>query len=176
MAEMDLKEQMREAGVDFSACYQCGKCTASCPVAFAMDYGPRHIVRFLQLGWWDEALKSRSIWLCAACDTCSTRCPRSVNPAKMMDCLRVQAGNRRIVAEPKVKVFNDTFLHIIRRYGRIHEGELAIRFNLITGQLFKDARLGVAMLRRGKIHGMPRRIRGIGTLRRIFAQTDGRKE
>jgi heterodisulfide reductase subunit C len=163
-----FRNRILEAGVDFQACYQCGKCTAGCPVAFAMDYGPRQIVRFLQLGMWEEAFSSHSIWLCTACDTCSTRCPRGVNPAQMMDWLRVEAGRQGMVAEPKVKIFNDTFLKLVEKYGRVPEGELVIRYNFRSGQVFKDARLGPAMLRRGKLHLIPRRIRGIGSLRQVF--------
>ena len=89
-----LLAEVEAAGVSIRSCYQCGKCTAGCPVAFAMDYGPRTIVRFLQLGMTEEALNSHSIWLCAACETCSARCPRSVEPAKMMDALKIVAGQR----------------------------------------------------------------------------------
>lgn len=135
-----------------------------------MDYGPRQIVRFLQLGWWTEALGARSIWLCAACDLCSARCPRGVNPARLMEWLRVEAGKRGIISEPGIKIFNDIFLKLVQRDGRLSETELAIRFNLATGQPLKDAHLAPRLLRRRKMHLLPRRIKGLKTLRKAMAR------
>ena len=76
------------SGEDVRACYQCGKCTAGCPLAPAMDLMPNQILRLLQVGEYDEALKSRTIWQCASCLTCAARCPKSVDPARVMDALR----------------------------------------------------------------------------------------
>lgn len=165
----EWQRRAEEAGINLRSCYQCGKCTAGCPVAFAMDYGPRQIVRFLQLGLWRQALSAHSIWLCAACDTCSTRCPRQVDPARMMDWLRVEAGRRGMVKEPHIKLFNDSFLQLVERYGRVHELELILRFNMRSGQPFKDARMGPELLKRRKLHLLPRRIKGVKVMRRIFA-------
>ncbi|NMA14706.1 MAG: heterodisulfide reductase subunit C, partial [Clostridia bacterium] len=63
----------KKSGVKLTDCYQCGKCSAGCPVAFAMDKTPRQIIRLLQLGLLEEALATRTIWLCATCQTCVTR-------------------------------------------------------------------------------------------------------
>jgi heterodisulfide reductase subunit C len=60
----------QEAGTSISLCYQCGKCTAGCPAAFAMDYPPRQVIRLLQLDMVDAALAVESIWICASCETC----------------------------------------------------------------------------------------------------------
>ncbi len=76
------------SGVDVRACYQCGKCTAGCPMASAMDLMPNQILRLLQLGEHEQALKSRTIWQCASCLTCAARCPKEVDPARVMDALR----------------------------------------------------------------------------------------
>ncbi|MDH7478397.1 MAG: 4Fe-4S dicluster domain-containing protein [Syntrophomonadaceae bacterium] len=170
---VEVAERAGRAGVNIRSCYQCGKCTAGCPVAHAMDYGPRQIARMLQLGMLEDAINSHSIWLCAACETCSARCPRSVEPAKMMDWLRVEAGKRGAVAEKNIKLFNDSFLKLVKKYGRVHELELIITYNLKSRQPFKDAELGPEMMKRGKLHLMPHRIKGIGTLRRIFQKTEG---
>ncbi|MHC4454640.1 MAG: 4Fe-4S dicluster domain-containing protein, partial [Planctomycetota bacterium] len=72
------KEVKERSGIDVKKCYQCGKCTAGCPVAYEMDYMPNQIIRFVQIGARKEALTSRTIWLCASCITCSTRCPKEV--------------------------------------------------------------------------------------------------
>ena len=101
----EWKEKLQAAGIDLSSCYQCGKCTAGCPMASAMDYSPRQTVRLLQLGMADTALRSRTIWLCASCETCATRCPRDVDVAKMMDILRIEADRAGVAAVPSVPIF-----------------------------------------------------------------------
>lgn len=168
-----LGRELKAAGVSILSCYQCGKCTAGCPAAFAMDYGPRTIVRFLQLGMWEQALSSHSIWICAACETCSSRCPRGVEPAKMMDALRVEAGKRGQLTEKNIKIFNDSFLQMVKMFGRVHELGLIMAFNLKSMQPFKDAAMGPTALSKGKMHLIPHRIKGIGTLKRVFQKTKG---
>ncbi len=88
-SEAELIERIKEiSGQDVRACYQCGKCSAGCPVASAMDLMPNQILRLIQLGEHERALASRTIWLCASCNTCTARCPKSVDPARLMDALR----------------------------------------------------------------------------------------
>jgi len=70
-------------------CFQCGTCTADCPVArFNEEYRPRKILRMTQLGIKDQVLKSDSIWLCAACYTCVDRCPQGVEISSILRALR----------------------------------------------------------------------------------------
>ena len=85
------------SGQDVRACYQCGKCTAGCPLASAMDLMPNQILRLLQLGEHEEVLKSRTIWQCASCLTCAARCPKDVDPARVMDALRTLLMRRGLV-------------------------------------------------------------------------------
>jgi len=77
------------SGQNVMACYHCGKCSAGCPIASLMDLQPNQIIRMVQLGQVDEALGSRTIWLCASCFTCATRCPKGVDLSKIMEALRV---------------------------------------------------------------------------------------
>ena len=68
-------------------CNQCGKCSAGCPVASAMDMLPSQVIRLVQLGL-DEALDCQAIWVCASCFTCVTRCPKGVDLSRIMEALR----------------------------------------------------------------------------------------
>ena len=70
------------------ACYQCGKCSAGCPAVTRMDILPNQIIRLAQLGQKDELLKSKAIWVCAACMTCSSRCPKGINIAEVIEAIR----------------------------------------------------------------------------------------
>jgi heterodisulfide reductase subunit C len=82
-----VKKVEEISGEDIHACYQCGKCSAGCPFASAMDWLPSQIIRLVQLGD-EEALDSKTIWLCASCFTCGTRCPKGVDLSKIMEALR----------------------------------------------------------------------------------------
>jgi heterodisulfide reductase subunit C len=157
-----------DAGTSVSLCYQCGKCSAGCPVAFTMDYTPRQIIRLLQLGLEQEALEAKSIWICASCETCSTRCPRGVEIASLMDALRREALAQGKVNDKKVAEFNKAFLGSVKQFGRVFEAGLLLQHNLMTKQFLKDAHLGLPMMKRGKLGIFPHMIKGKSEIKRIF--------
>ncbi len=76
------------SGQRVSDCYQCGCCTAGCPVGELMDPPPSRAIRLLQLGRAEELLASEGIWVCASCLVCGTRCPRNVDYAKIAEACR----------------------------------------------------------------------------------------
>ena len=76
------------SGQNLLACYQCGKCSAGCPAVSEMDILPNQIIRYAQLGFKDELLKSKSIWICASCFTCNARCPKGINIAEVIEAIR----------------------------------------------------------------------------------------
>ncbi len=78
----------RLSGQDLLACYQCGKCSAGCPMAGYMDILPNEVIRYAQLGLQDELLSSEAIWLCVSCLTCNTRCPKGVRIAEVIEAIR----------------------------------------------------------------------------------------
>lgn len=167
----DLQRQVEaESGVVLSDCYQCGKCSAGCPAAFAMDYTPRQVIRLLQLGLSEEALRSHTPWLCASCQACYTRCPREVNLPRLMEAVRQEARRRGIVKEKKVDIFDQAFLGSIERYGRAHEMGLMIQYNLQSGQPFKDALLAPPLFLKGKISPIPAKIKNVADVKSIFAR------
>ncbi len=76
------------SGQDLLACYQCGKCSAGCPMAKYMDILPNQMIRFAQLGLEEALLSSNAIWLCVSCLTCNTRCPKGVKIAEVIEAIR----------------------------------------------------------------------------------------
>jgi heterodisulfide reductase subunit C len=76
------------SGQNLLACYQCGKCSAGCPAVSEMDILPNQIIRYAQLGFKDELLKSKAIWICASCFTCNARCPKGINIAEVIEAIR----------------------------------------------------------------------------------------
>lgn len=94
-----LRQIAELSGEDYDVCYQCGCCTAGCPVADEMDPGPREALLLLQLGRPEELVQSKGIWLCASCMTCGERCPREIDYARIAEACRaivLRAGESRL--------------------------------------------------------------------------------
>lgn len=83
------------SGQNVLNCYQCGKCSAGCPLVSVMDLLPNQVIRLVQLGQ-EEVLDSKTIWFCASCFTCAVRCPRGVDLSKVMEALRLMSLRRNI--------------------------------------------------------------------------------
>ena len=86
----DLMETVqRISGVNPRKCMKCGKCSASCPAYDEMDYHPHQFVSMVESGRIDELMQSRGIYTCLSCFACVERCPRSVEPAKLIEAVRL---------------------------------------------------------------------------------------
>ena len=70
------------------ACYQCGNCSAGCPMSDHMDILPNQIIRMVQLGMREQLSASNSVWTCVSCMTCNTRCPKNVRIAEVIEAVR----------------------------------------------------------------------------------------
>ena len=150
----------RESGINVQDCYQCQKCSAGCPVAFAMDYKPNQIMQMVSLGMKERVLSSKTIWVCASCYTCSTRCPNDIDIAGVMDWLRQSALREGVTpAEKEVPLFHATLLDSIRSHGRVHELSMIGRYKMKTGKFFDDFKLGWRMFTRGKLKLFPSGVR-----------------
>ncbi len=145
----------RESGQDLKSCYQCGNCTAGCAFSHNFDIPVHQVMRLVQLGHKERVLSCRSIWLCATCQACTTRCPNTIEVATVMDVLRHMARREGLVPERLVKTFADGFLASVARHGRIFEAGLAACFAIQSGKPLQDLSLGPAMLTRGKLAFLP---------------------
>lgn len=163
----------KDYGEKISTCYQCGKCSAGCPLAFWMDHLPNQIIRMVQLGMEEEALTSRAIWLCASCLTCTVRCPREIDIAKVMDYLRHRAYKKGITSseETEIPLFNKIFAKNIKLFGRLYEIGLMAMFNLLSKKFFKDVSLLPKMFLKRKIGILPKRIKNAKDVRDIFKRS-----
>jgi quinone-modifying oxidoreductase subunit QmoC len=87
--DFDWKRQILDLDAhDLSVCYQCGTCTAVCPISTADNPFPRKEMVWVQWGLKERALGNASIWMCHQCGTCNTYCPRDAKPANVMAALR----------------------------------------------------------------------------------------
>lgn len=153
----DLAQRIQEElGQNVFLCYQCVKCTSGCPVAEFFDWQPNQIMRAVQLGQSDIALHADTPWLCASCQTCSTRCPQGLDIAGIMDFLTREALAQGIKPEiPEVNIFNQAYMRQIRLWGRAYELGLLAEMKLRTFNILDDLDLGVKMFGKGKLSILP---------------------
>ncbi len=177
-----LLEQIEAVGpFQTGACFQCRKCTNGCPVTFAMDLYPDEVIRLVILGQRQAVLSCQTIWVCAACATCTTRCPNDVKIAELMDALKEMALAEGVpTSQPRILTLHKTFLNNIKKRGRLYETTLLPDYLLKSGALWDkwnsgtwryDLNLGRRMLSKGRLPLMPKSIKGKREVREILNQT-----
>lgn len=163
-----IKEVEKLSGQRIDACYQCGNCTAGCPVASSADMPAHKIMRLIQLGQKKEVLGSSSIWLCLSCLTCAARCPNKVDLAAVMDALREISVKEGLARRQNIRLFEELFLDSIRTHGRLFEMGALMRYNLMSLRPFQDAELLLPLHKRKKLGFSPDKVQDKDTLEKIF--------
>ncbi len=107
-----LREDLiRSSGVNPKKCMKCGKCSATCPAFDEMEYHPHQFVSMVENGDIEPLLKSESLYKCLSCFACIERCPRSVEPAKLVEAVRLMAirkqGANRMTANDVPKLLDE---------------------------------------------------------------------
>lgn len=96
MSNNNLKEELiRQSGVNPSKCMKCGKCSATCPAYDEMEYHPHQFVSMVESGDIEPLLNSKSLYKCLSCFACIDRCPRGVQPAKLVEAVRLEAVRKQ---------------------------------------------------------------------------------
>lgn len=153
-------------------CYHCHKCTAGCPVAQEMRFGPDQVLLLVQMNQQDRLLSSRDIWLCAGCEACATRCPNEIDIARVMDALRQVALAEGVrPADTSSVKFHRLFLFLVEHLGRMNEAGLLGAHKLWTGNLLADLGSGAVMVAKGKIPLVPHVLRDRAGMRRLFSRS-----
>lgn len=162
--------KLQERNIDVQTCYQCGRCSAGCPVADFFDLQPMEVVRLAGYGMEEKLLTSETIWLCASCDTCATRCPNGIDITALMDVMRELALRKGIKpAVPQVPAFHLSFMESVKRWGRTYEIGMIGAYKLRSGDYMGDMKLGLSMFMKGKLSLFPHSIDGKPEIRDIFA-------
>lgn len=141
------------------------------PAGFYHGLPPHRVLRLVQLGLQERVLQSQAIWLCAGCNTCTSRCPRNVDLARVMDCLRGLAKRDGILLEGRardVAIFYDCFLNTVKDNGKLYELGMMLNYNLKTRQIFKNADTGLAMFTKNKVKLLPARTQNHRDIGLIF--------
>lgn len=163
-------DKLQARGIDVQACYQCGRCSAGCPVTQFFDLTVMEVVRLAAYGMEEPLLTSKTIWLCAACETCATRCPNDIEIAALMDVLRELALRKGVQpSEPRVAIFHRSFLQSIRHWGRAYEVGMIVGYKMRSGDLLGDMKLGLQMFAKGKLSLRPHSIKGKAEIEKIFS-------
>ena len=89
-AETAAKRIKEISGVNPLKCMKCGKCSATCPAFNEMDIKPHQFVTYVQNGDIEALAQSKSLWKCLSCFACVERCPRGVEPAKIVEAIRLE--------------------------------------------------------------------------------------
>jgi len=163
-----VSEVEKESKQNVSLCYQCGNCTAGCPYTSFYDIPVSQIMRLVQAGQRETVLSCKSLWLCATCESCTTRCPNEIDVARIMDVLRHMARRAGKAPEPQVKTFTDSFLASVEKHGRVFEMGLMASYMTKTGRLLTDSDLAPKILPKGKLAFTPHGIVGKQEVANIF--------
>ena len=89
------EEIIRRSGVNPRKCMRCGKCSASCPAYDEMEFHPHQFVNMVESGDIEPLLASESLYKCLSCFACIERCPRGVEPAKLVEAVRLAAVRKQ---------------------------------------------------------------------------------
>jgi heterodisulfide reductase subunit C len=133
-------------------------CSDGCPVAYAMDYYPNQLIHLVRLGLKDKVLNSTTIWLCASCETCATRCPNEIEIVRLMDILREESVNSGVNSQvSNILKFHKAYLDQIKKKGRIDEVSLMISYEMKSREFLSVPKIkeltemAIGMLKKGKI-------------------------
>ncbi len=167
-----------QTGVNSARCYQCGKCSAGCPLAADMDITSSAVMRMLQTedpAVDEELLRSQAIWLCASCEMCISRCPMQVDIPKAMDYLRQRSVAGKLQhpsADREIVSFHRSFLDMVQVTGRSYEIGLVVDYKLRSKKFLQDLTLAPQMLKKGKLPIIPETVKDRKNINRIFKKSN----
>ena len=109
--KMIAEEIVRISGTDPKKCMKCGKCSGSCPAYDEMDFHPHQFVSMINNGNVEPLMASESVYRCLTCFACAERCPRGVEPAKLIEAVRLlqirEKGKNRMNAEDVATILDE---------------------------------------------------------------------
>ena len=121
------EEILRMSGVNTGKCMKCGKCSATCPAYEEMEYHPHQFVGMVETGDIEPLLHSESLYKCLSCFACVDRCPRGVEPAKLVEAVRLtvirEKGANHLTADQIPALLDDeipqqALVSALRKYSK----------------------------------------------------------
>lgn len=153
-----VRKVVAEGGksVAIAACMQCGTCSGGCTNIDRMDMSPRTLILRVQRGEWEKVLQSNMLWMCSSCYICTSRCPRGVRPADVIEAVKAIAIRQGI--ENDSTRFNQIFVDLVEQRGILFEPELMQRYGGLTA-ILEQAELGIKLALKGKMSPLPHQIK-----------------
>lgn len=181
-----LQEIMERSQQNLLACYQCRRCAAGCPVGEEAGVTPDRLIRMILLGDREEAMNNLLVWKCLSCFTCGARCPNNIQTARINETLKQMAKESH--AEPllpKVAAFHNAFIKATSHFGRFNEMEFMGLYEMentvgavkngklknITDEIKATSRLGLAMIRKKRLHFRLGKVRNLAEVKGLFKKS-----
>lgn len=158
-------------GEKIKKCLQCGTCSGTCPVSAFMDMTPRKTIASIRAGMIEDVLRSRAIWICASCYSCTVRCPAGIKVTDTMYALKRIAMKMKIYPDDfPVHALSRTFMGNVQKYGRNYELGLGVKYFMKSNcvKLFTSAGYGLSLIRRGRMGLLPKRIKRVSQVQAII--------
>lgn len=177
-SEQELRKTFLEqahlvpGGERITRCLQCGTCTGSCPVSYAMDISPRMVIALFRAGQIEEILRSRTIWICASCYMCTTRCPQAIKITDLLYALKRTAMDKKLYPDRfPVYLLSKNFVRLVNHYGRNQEILLLLLYYLKRNplELLRMLPMGWSLIKRGRVSLFPSKIQGVQAIRKILS-------
>ncbi|MEE8397393.1 MAG: 4Fe-4S dicluster domain-containing protein [Desulfobacterales bacterium] len=178
-----VQEVADRSGQNLTACYQCRRCAAGCPVAEETGFiTPDRLVRLILLGDKEKALVNELVWRCVSCYTCGTRCPNEIQTARITETLKKMSEEaHRSPLRSKVAHFHHSFINAALRRGRLNEMEfmgtyelkntlkdlVSFRFKAAYDELMYQAKFGLTMIKLRRMHYGFLSAKGRGEIKRL---------
>ena len=166
-------------GENLRHCIQCGVCSATCPLSLFMDYTPRRLINLAREGFKKEVLSSLTIWLSASCYACRVECPKKIQVTDIMYLLKRRAIQEGVYPRHfPIPVLAKEFGRMIFLFGRVNETLLVIDLFLRTNwfKFLGMTRLGMNLMRTGRMSFIPEQIKRKRELRKILAALDAEEQ
>ncbi|MGE5568625.1 MAG: 4Fe-4S dicluster domain-containing protein [Rhodospirillales bacterium] len=154
-----------------SSCIQCGTCSGTCPLSIYMDHTPRRIIALIREGFREEALSSKTIWLCASCYSCAALCPQQIHITDVMYSLKREAIQEKKYPDRfPIPVLAQEFFNYVKNWGRNAEIPVVLKMALKSNPfiLLTMMRSGWGLFRAGRISLKRERIKRTGELKRAL--------
>jgi heterodisulfide reductase subunit C len=161
-------------GEKIKDCIQCGTCSGSCPVSWAMEETPRQIFAMLRAGMRDKILDSTTIWTCASCYQCIHRCPQEIRVTDIMYILKRMAMKEHRKRSKNAAALSKAFFEIVNKKGRNHETSLMFKVVMGTDPLggVSLAPVGWGLVSHRRLPLLGKKVRDIAGLRKIVAKAE----
>jgi heterodisulfide reductase subunit C len=137
-----------------------------------MEETPRQIFAMIRAGMKDKILDSLTIWTCASCYQCASRCPQEIKITDVMYMLKRMAIRENRKRSKKANALSRTFVNLVNKSGRSHETSLMVKFMLETNPrgAISAAPVGISLFTHGRLPLFGKKIRDVEGLRKIAAK------